>query len=61
MFPLKESNCNLRSSTIMKGRSIKSSSCMIQKLYLIWDQKCGHFTNRIKKYSVSYIIQKENS
>ena len=36
-------------------------SCMAQKLYLVWDQNMGHFTDRVKENCLAYIIQKENS
>ena len=33
---------------------------MAQKLYLVWDQKYGHFTDRVKKSCLYYTIKKEN-
>ena len=60
IFPQKEINYSLRNSAALQGRSIKLPG-MLQKLYLVWDQKYGTFQGRNKKNCVSYIIQKENS
>ena len=40
IFPQKESNYGLGNSTALQGRS------MVQKLYLVWDQKYGIFYRR---------------
>ena len=42
IFPQRESNHSLGNSTALQDRSIKTP-CMAQKLYLVWDQKCGTF------------------
>ena len=60
IFPQKEINYSLRNSAALQGRSIKLPG-MLQKLYLVWDQKYGTFQGQNKKNCVSYIIQKENS
>ena len=47
-FPRKESNNNLRNSTALQGRSIKTAMYG-SKLYLVWDQKYGTFYVRKQK------------
>ena len=60
IFPQKESNCSLKNSTALQGRSIKTAmygSELISGLRpKIWDI----LLTELKKKCVSYTIQKEN-
>ena len=60
IFPQKESNCSLKNSTALQGRSIKTAiygSELISSLRpKIWDI----LLTELKKKCVSYTIQKEN-